>query len=603
MKWLFSSLLLSAFTGLASALLEGHGPRGIYSIDERFQVVVDSSIDSILIIDHKAGGAIVGHYSLHDASVNDNVDRWVNPTSVSSCDDCQHIFITNPYMFFKVRLPEPLSDMARKLDFSGLTQKAQIAPFWPSGWHSRYNSDGNLKMVSIARDGSSGYVTHSKAGVLGFDPKSATEEDPTARTVVHIGEAGIAEDDIHGIHHTHSGKNIILTSSSYAHMVKIKDESGKNPLDNDEVTAYKLPLDYHCDYLYGGNDMTFSDTVIINKYAFVLGHPSPKHGKHNGVAIYRLTWNEDEEKWHDCEQVAGSGLKEPAWVDGSGKEAQFSATPHDLAVLPTEDSESHILVIPDTGNRALRYIDVSKPVESDETDSVRVYTDKYDEHVFEVMYGKDSAYSDYTPETVMRQDGKSYYHGGLANLYTMNYNAAQDECTRVGIGRICTLPEIRARFARGQYPTPDGDDTSWTTVWMNEDCGSCHLSKPGTCEENEWGEDYKMVAIFRPMTGLETQCVHNERPVDTYSMCCGVGGPAVLDGSYLNTPQAQAKKATKISFAVLIPLMLIGVAMYGLYMRKRAKPAWWPKMLRKDQREETGHAPHREVDMRGRDYI
>jgi len=25
--------------------------------------------------------------------------------------------------------------------------------------------------------------------------------------------------------------------------------------------------------------------------------------------------------------------------------------------------------------------------------------------------------------------------------------------------------------------------------------------------------------------------------------------------------------------------------------------------LRNDQREETGHAPHREVDLRGRDYI
>jgi hypothetical protein len=111
-----------------------------------------------------------------------------------------------------------------------------------------------------------------------------------------------------------------------------------------------------------------------------------------------------------------------------------------------------------------------------------------------------------------------------------------------------------------------------------------------------------MIAIFRPQDGLETQCVQVDRPIDTYSMCCGLGGPAVLDGSYLS-PQAQAKKAAGISFGVLIPLMLIGIAMYGLYMRKRAKPAWWPKFMRMDRREETGHAPHREVDLRGRDYI
>ena len=605
MKWFFPSLLLSAaFAGFASAAdqLAGHGPRAIYPISDRFVVVVDSSVDAILVIDVKAGGAVVGHYVLHDVSVNDNTDKWVNPTSVASCEDCLHIFITNPYMLFRVRLPETLSDMARKLDFSGLTQKSQIAPMWPDGWSSKFKSDGNLKMVSVAKDGTSGYVTHATAGVFSFNPLTPSQEDPSAKHVIHIGQAGIQEYDINGIHHTDSGKNIILTSSEYAHIVKIKDTDGSNPLDNDIVTAYRLPLDYHCDYLYGGTDMSFSDTVIIGSYAFVLGHPAPEKGQHNGVAIYRLTWDDNDEAWHDCEQIAGSGLQDPAWVDGSGKEARFSATPHDIAVLPTDDSQSHIIVIPDTGNRAVRLIDVSYPVETGDTEKVRVYSAAYDQHLFDVMYSSEESYKDLNPESVMTLDGKSYFHGGLENLYTMDYQAAQDECTRVGIGRVCTLPEIRARFSRGQYPSPDGNDESWTTVWMNEKCSSCHLSKPGSCQSSEWGDDYTMIAIFRPQDGLETQCVQVDRPIDTYSMCCGLGGPAVLDGSYLS-PQAQAKKAAGISFGVLIPLMLIGIAMYGLYMRKRAKPAWWPKFLRKDRREETGHAPHREVDLRGRDYI
>ena len=601
MKWFLSSLLLSVFTGLASADQVGHGPKAIYPITERFVAIVDSSIDAVLIVDNKAGGAVVGHYILHDESVNDNTDKWVNPLSITSCADCDHIFVTNPYMLFKIRLEKPLADMARNLDFSPFTDKSQISPLWYDGWNPKYQ-DGNIGMVSAAADGSTGYMTHKKGGVFSFSPLSPSKEDRSAKHVIKIGEAGIDEDGINGVHHTSSLKNIVLTSNKYVHIVKIRDRDGENPLDYDKVTAYKLPLDYHCDYLYGGNDMTFMDSVIIDDYIFVLGHPTPERGQHNGVAIYRLTWDDDDEQWHNCVQIAGSGTEDAGWVDGSGKEAQFSATVHDIAILPTTDSESHIIAMPDTGNRAVRLIDVSYPVESgDKTDRVRVYSAPYNEHLYEVLYSSENA--GMTPELAMIQDGKSYYHGGAENLYTMNFNAAQDECSRVGIGRVCTLPEIRARFARGQYPTPDGNDESWTTVWTAEDCSSCHLGDPGACESSDWGEDYKMIAVFRPTTGLEAQCVHNQRPVDTYSMCCGVGGPAVLDGTYNATPQQKAAKAAGISFGVFIPFLLIGVAIYGLYMRKRAKPAWWPKMLRKDRREETGHAPHREVDLRGRDYI
>jgi hypothetical protein len=66
----------------------------------------------------------------------------------------------------------------------------------------------------------------------------------------------------------------------------------------------------------------------------------------------------------------------------------------------------------------------------------------------------------------------------------------------------------------------------------------------------------------------------------------------------------EQKKQTGISFGIIIPMLLIAIAAYGVYMRKKAKPTWWPKFLRRDMREDTtGHAPHREVDLRGRDYI
>jgi hypothetical protein len=240
-----------------------------------------------------------------------------------------------------------------------------------------------------------------------------------------------------------------------------------------------------------------------------------------------------------------------------------------------------------------------------DTDKVKVSSVPYNEDLYQVLYTKEEPWTTLTPESVMAQDGKSYYHAGVDSLYSMNYDSAQDECSRVGIGRVCTLPEIRARFFRGQYPTKTGDDSAWTTVWTAEGCAACHLEEPGTCplgvgdSDSSWGEDFKMIAIFNARYGLQTQCVDINREVNTFSMCCGVGGPAILSSK----ASGETAKKVGISMGVIVPLMILAAAAFGIYMRKKAKPVWWPKFLRKDRREETGHAPHREVDLRGRDYI
>lgn len=616
MRW----LLLSLLPHLASASW-GHGPRGIHPINDRYLAVADSSIDSILIVDGNSGGAVVGHVVLHERSKDEKTHKWLNPVSVATCDTCNHLFVTSDSMFFAIAIDKPLIDMAQSHDFSSLA-KSSVRPFWPENWSTKYQGDGNLRMVSIAQDGSSAYVAHATGGVFSFDPLNPTETNRRAKHVIKIGDADIGA-DINGVHHTRSLKNLIVTRSKTVHILKLMDEEGNNPLDYGEPIAYELALDYHCQKLYNGAEMNFMDTVIINEYAFVMGHPLHADGvSHNGVAIYRLTWYEEDEAWKDCIPIAGDGLKEASWVDGSGRESRFSATPVDMAVMPTE--ESHMIVMGDVDNRALRFIDVTVPVEThDNTDRVRVSSVPYNEDLFQVLYTDEEPWSNLSPETVMEQDGKSYYHSGADSLYAMNFEDAQDECARVGIGRICTLPQIRARFARGQYPTIDQDDTSWTTVWTNESCSSCHLEDPGMCplgedSDSSWGSNFKMLAIFNPKRGLQTQCIHVDRPVDAFSMCCGIGGPAVLNPKAASatvtsaaaataTEQAEAdsaKKAGAISAGVVIPLLLMAVvAGYGLYMRKKAKPQWWPKFLRNDQREDTGHAPHREVDLRGRDYI
>ncbi|KAL3808842.1 hypothetical protein ACHAXA_003893 [Cyclostephanos tholiformis] len=609
MRWpiLLPSLSL-LLPRLATAII-GHGPKGIHPITDRYIAVVDSSIDAILIVDGQTGGAVVGHVVLHDSANDENVEKWLNPLSVATCDACKHIFVTNENMLFAVALDKPLKEMADSHDFSSLI-KGVVRPFWPKGWPSEYSGDGGLRAVSIASDGSSGYVGHAGAGIFSFDPLNPTDKDEGARQVISTGDVKIGK-GITGLHHTSTMRNLIVTRERTVHIVKIRDDDGSNPLESGYPEAYELALDYHCDYLYSDDDsviMRFLDTVVINDYAFVMGHPTHStKAMHNGVAIYRLTWNEDEEAWHNCIQVAGDGLLEAGWVDGIGRASRFSNTARDMAILP--HSKSHIVVVADVDNRALRYVDVTIPVESQDdklAHKVMVSTVAYDEDLYQVLYAKEEPWTKLTPESVMNQDGKSYYHSGEGSLYSMTLVDAQDECSRVGLGRVCTLPEIRARFSRGQYPTIKPSDGEWTTVWTAEGCSSCHLESPGRCpltggedDENDWGSNVKMIATFSPRMGLQTQCVPIDVPVDTFSMCCGIGGPAVLSSQAAK----EAQKKAGISFGVIIPLLFIAAAAYGVYIRKRAKPSWWPKFLRRDSREETGHAPHREVDLRGRDYI
>lgn len=106
---------------------------------------------------------------------------------------------------------------------------------------------------------------------------------------------------------------------------------------------------------------------------------------------------------------------------------------------------------------------------------------------------------------------------------------------------------------------------------------------------------------FLPLAALFRQCTKAVNVVPTMSMCCGLGGPAVLNPQP-TTKSLDAAQKGGISAGVIIPIVILAVAL-GLFMRRRAKPIWWPKMFRSDRREETGHAPHREVDLRGRDYI
>jgi hypothetical protein len=82
------------------------------------------------------GGAIIGHVILHNRSDNDDVDKWLNPLSVATCNSCKHIFVTSKNMLYVIDFDSPLKDMAGNCEFLLLLLALSAIvprPLWPSG--------------------------------------------------------------------------------------------------------------------------------------------------------------------------------------------------------------------------------------------------------------------------------------------------------------------------------------------------------------------------------------------------------------------------------------------------------------------------------------
>jgi hypothetical protein len=145
-------------------------------------------------------------------------------------------------------------------------------------------------------------------------------------------------------------------------------------LESGRPEAYKLDLNYQCNNLYSNNNSIgriFADTVIINGYAFVLSQP--KHSSealHNSIAVHRLTWDKDDNAWHDWVQVAKDSLLAAGQIDVVGRDSCFLNTPRNMAMLP--HSKAHVVVVANADNNALRYMDVPVPVESQDNDMARL---------------------------------------------------------------------------------------------------------------------------------------------------------------------------------------------------------------------------------------
>ena len=48
-------------------------------------------------------------------------------------------------------------------------------------------------------------------------------------------------------------------------------------------------------------------------------------------------------------------------------------------------------------------------------------------------------------------------------------------------------------------------------------------------QDDSNGQNFKKIAIFNGWMGLQNKCVQADRPMDTMSMWCGLGGPTMSD--------------------------------------------------------------------------
>jgi hypothetical protein len=82
-RGLFVLLILISTTYSAPLLAYGKGPIGLWPVSERYVLVADSSLPGLVLVDIASGNA-----------VERLVIEGANPTCVSSCPDCDFVFLT-----------------------------------------------------------------------------------------------------------------------------------------------------------------------------------------------------------------------------------------------------------------------------------------------------------------------------------------------------------------------------------------------------------------------------------------------------------------------------------------------------------------------------
>jgi hypothetical protein len=319
-RGLFVLLILISTTYSASLLAYGKGPIGLWPVSERYVLVADSSLPGLVLVDIASGNA-----------VERLVIEGANPTCVSSCPDCDFVFMTGTGGdYWRLKFEAPLTQLIRDQGALGFN----TAVLEPLALHKGEGAMTDGRRCLVSNDGLSAFVASFRDRAMFRIDLSAT---PTATRLLDTGEH-----KPFGLNWGRNG-NLLLTMH--------KNEMWRINLKGELLARYNIS-DSACPGTerYQPNlRAAIDDPTNPDKLLILASNP----GTYDAL-IWRLqTGSKTRGR---CTIAAGSIGPGPGWRDGRGGEVRFSR-PHYFSLRP--DTETPQLIITDIDNHALRLLNLA----------------------------------------------------------------------------------------------------------------------------------------------------------------------------------------------------------------------------------------------------
>eukprot|EP00551_Chaetoceros_affinis_P012985 CAMPEP_0203675260 /NCGR_PEP_ID=MMETSP0090-20130426/19700_1 /ASSEMBLY_ACC=CAM_ASM_001088 /TAXON_ID=426623 /ORGANISM="Chaetoceros affinis, Strain CCMP159" /LENGTH=631 /DNA_ID=CAMNT_0050541405 /DNA_START=64 /DNA_END=1956 /DNA_ORIENTATION=+ len=552
MKVLARILLVAVLTSLCSIAIHatGQGTIGIHAINDRYVLVTDSNVLSLIVVDVLLGG-VAGILTFPtDFHKNETKkDNDIHFIGVTSCDTCLYIHVDKMHWQFPNStedhileigpLEKPLLEMAEDSNFTAFTSlsfKKDMKPVWPfpREYLDKEHTD-DMRMIRSHPSGGVGYLARQRIGVLRY------YLDSRGKMIQEGGDVFFrSKNSITGINFSSTYKQLVAVGKSIAYILDITDKKSHNASDYTiksnlieeiSLTDTCIPGRYRNTVLW--DDDPSSQVMIVD------GHDGNPMKGGVGIVLQKLTRGNNG-TWDNCEIVAGE-KESVGWRDGCGSTARFTR-PHDMTLLPN----SGRLIVTDIDNRSIGLVQ-QNPLHNNNMTCVS--TISYNEGLYmnlfpasqeEGVYNESNSTKTATSIENMNKNTvdvvvsetvplREPYIPETLQMGTMTFQKAQAFCQSSSKSKnsdICTLKEVRTLFQYGDgnnnnnnYDDSLINDILSNPFWTKESCEGCWKRHKGICtnDDSSWDSNYRMVAVGMNLDsqspnerGLRTECIHKD---------------------------------------------------------------------------------------------
>ncbi len=567
--------LTTVFYQLITTYATGQGVIGIHAINDRYVLVADSNILSLVVVDVLLGG-VAGILTFPTSLYNNETKRGadIHFISVTSCDTCLYIHVDKMHWNFPNSTEEhvleigplerPLLEMAKDSNFTAfnsLSFERDVQPVWP--FPREYLNEKNshdMRMLRSHPSGGVGFLARQQIGILRY------QLDPRGKMIHYKGEVFFrSKDKITGINFSSTYKRLVAAGKTKAYVFDITEENASiNDTKREEISLTESCMNgrYRNSVLWDDDDPT-SQIMIVD------GHDGNGMKGGVGVVLQKLTRDIGNNDTWDCEIVAGDPNDKVGWRDGCETSSVRFTRPHDMIILP----ESSKLVVTDIDNRAIRLVEppsltnksvicVSSvsydeglymkifvphsPQEEEDTDDKGSSEGEEKHNEEDVSHEDDIVNSNVLKEQIVAASEEASQFRAPFILYQeptqvckMSFDSARDHCQSSSEREnsdICTLEEVRTLF---YYDGKDHDALRTAFLsnpfWTKQSCKGCWKRRKGICTDKDpsWENDYHMVAVGLNLDlqspnerGLRTQCIRDDETMTPlfqciHLLCCG----------------------------------------------------------------------------------